>query len=179
MRFASIVIMTAISAFTAGSAAAEEKPVQLRQAPGLDKVEAHCSACHSLDYVQMNSPFLSATGWDAEVAKMVNAFGARIGEADVRTIADYLNKNYGMRRLRIESSSLGEDKSLRQPTSSSLKATSPRVAVRTSNPAPAKRTSLHRNTWACSGLNRLIFGSSCSRRPAFAWSARHWPLVLN
>jgi hypothetical protein len=40
MRLASIVIMTAVSAFTAGSTVAEEKPVQLRQAPGLDKVEA-------------------------------------------------------------------------------------------------------------------------------------------
>jgi hypothetical protein len=174
MRLASIVIMTAVSAFTAGSTVAEEKPVRFRQAPGLDKVEANCGACHSLDYVQMNSPFLSATGWDAEVAKMINAFGARIEEADVKTIADYLNKNYG-----IESSSLEKDKSVPEPNSSNLKAVSPRVAVRTSNNAPAKRTSLYRGSWACSGLNRLIFGSSCSRRSAFAWSARHRPLVLN
>jgi sulfite dehydrogenase (cytochrome) subunit B len=174
MRLASIVIMTAVSALTAGSAAAEEKPVRLRQAPGLDKVEAHCSACHSLDYVQMNSPFLSAAGWDAEVAKMINAFGARIDAADVKTIADYLNQNYG-----IESSSLEKDKGVPEPPSSNLKSASPRVAVRTSNRAPAKRRSVHRDFWACSGLNRVIFGSSCSRRSAFAWSARHWPLVLN
>ena len=176
MRLASIALMTAITAFT-GISVAEEKPVRLRQAPGLDKVEAHCSTCHSLDYVQMNSPFLSPAGWDAEVAKMINAFGAQIDQADAKTIADYLNKNYG-----IESSSLEKDKSIPEPTSSNLKSVTPRVVVRTSNHALFKRTSLHnRDSWACSGLNRLIFGSSCSRRPAraFAWTARHWPLVLN
>jgi mono/diheme cytochrome c family protein len=92
MRLASIAIMTAFTAFTGVSATAEEKPVRLRQAPGLDKVEAQCSACHSLDYVQMNSPFLSAAGWDAEVARMINAFGAPIGEADAKTIVSYLSK---------------------------------------------------------------------------------------
>jgi hypothetical protein len=40
MRLASIVLMTAITTFAGISATAEEKPVQLRQAPGLDKVEA-------------------------------------------------------------------------------------------------------------------------------------------
>jgi hypothetical protein len=190
MRLASIALLTAITAFMGSSATADEKPVRLRQAPGLDKVEAHCSACHSLDYVQMNSPFLSPAGWDAEVAKMINAFGAQIDQADAKTITDYLNKNYG-----IESSSLKKDKSIPEPTSSNLKSVTPRVMVRTSNHAPFTRTSLHnRDSWACSGLrmidkwvkagvledgllNRLIFGSSCSRRPApaFAWSARRGP----
>jgi hypothetical protein len=177
MRLASIALMTAITAFAGNSATAEEKPVQLRQAPGLDKVEAHCTACHSLDYVQMNSRFLSAIGWDAEVAKMINAFGAQIDQADANTIADYLNKNYG-----IESSSFEKDQSLLEPPSSNLKSATPRAVVRTSNHRLFQRTSLHnREPWACSGLNRLIFGSSCSRRraSAFAWSARHWPLVLN
>jgi len=168
MRLASIVLMTAITAFAGISATAEEKPVQLRQAPGLDKVEAHCSACHSVDYVQMNSRFLSAVGWGAEVAKMINAFGASIGDADAKTIADYLSKNYG-----IESSSL---KGITKPTSSNLKSVAPRVVVRTSHHASFKRsTVLHNRTrWVCSEIDQLIFGSSCSPRPppAFAWSAR-------
>jgi hypothetical protein len=78
------------------AAAAGENPVRLKQAPGLDRVEADCGACHSLDYVQMNSKFLSAAGWDAEVTKMINAFGAPIDPADARIIADYLTANYGM-----------------------------------------------------------------------------------
>ena len=83
-------------ALMATAAAAQEKPVQLKQAPGLDKVEGNCSGCHSLDYVPMNSAFLNAAGWDAEVAKMINAFGAPIDQADAKIIADYLKSNYGM-----------------------------------------------------------------------------------
>ena len=77
------------------AAAQEEKPVQLKKAPGLDKVEANCSGCHSLDYIQMNSPYPNAALWDAEVTKMIKAFGAPISEADAKTIAEYLSKNYG------------------------------------------------------------------------------------
>jgi sulfite dehydrogenase (cytochrome) subunit B len=92
----SIAIAALMTALTALSSAAEERPVQLKQAPGLDKVEGNCAGCHSLDYVPMNSPFLSPAGWDAEVAKMINAFGAPIDQADAKAIADYLKSNYGM-----------------------------------------------------------------------------------
>jgi len=90
------VVGAAITTIVAGSAAAEEKSVQLKPGPGLDKVESNCSGCHSLDYVPMNSAFLNAAGWDAEVAKMINAFGAPIDQADAKVIADYLKSNYGM-----------------------------------------------------------------------------------
>ena len=43
----------------------------------------------------MNSPFLTAAPWDAEVAKMINAFHAPIDATDAKIIADYLKKNYG------------------------------------------------------------------------------------
>jgi hypothetical protein len=99
MRSASIALMASITAFTGISASPAMEPVRLKQAPGLDKVEAHCAACHSLDYVQMNSPFLSETAWDAEVAKMINAFGAPIPQAEAKIIVDYLNKNYGTESL--------------------------------------------------------------------------------
>ena len=42
------------------SARAEEQVVRLKQAPGLDAVEGQCGACHSLDYIVTNSPFLDA-----------------------------------------------------------------------------------------------------------------------
>jgi hypothetical protein len=73
---------------------ADEKPVQLKQAPGLDKVEGNCAACHSLDYIIMNSPFPDAKLWDAEVDKMIKTYGAPIDEADASAIKDYLKKNY-------------------------------------------------------------------------------------
>ena len=50
---------------------ADDKPVQLKKAPGVDKVEANCQACHSLSYIPMNSPFLNAAGWDAEVTRVI------------------------------------------------------------------------------------------------------------
>ena len=92
----SIAIAAVMTSVMAISSAADERPVQLKQAPGLDKVESNCAGCHSLDYVPMNSPFLSPAGWDAEIAKMINAFGAPIDQADAKIIADYLKSNYGM-----------------------------------------------------------------------------------
>ena len=76
-------------------AVADEKPVQLKKAEGIDKVEGNCASCHSLDYVLMNSPFPNAAVWDATVTKMIKAFGAPIDETDAKVIADYLKKNYG------------------------------------------------------------------------------------
>jgi hypothetical protein len=43
----------------------------------------------------MNSPFPTAALWDAEVAKMIKAFGAPIDATDAKIIADYQKKNYG------------------------------------------------------------------------------------
>ena len=90
------IIIAILAALLAGPAFADnEKPVQLKKAPGLDKVEGNCAACHSLDYVQMNSPGYNATFWDAEVTKMIKVYGAPIDEADAKAIADYLKANYG------------------------------------------------------------------------------------
>jgi len=89
------VLAIALLAVVAAPAFADEKPIALKKAPGLDKVEANCGACHSLDYIQMNSPFLNSTGWDAEVTKMIKAFGAPITDADAAAIKEYLTKNYG------------------------------------------------------------------------------------
>jgi hypothetical protein len=59
MRSISIVVMTATLALPA---AADEKPVRLKQAPGLEKVESNCGPCHSLDYIPINSLFLGRDG---------------------------------------------------------------------------------------------------------------------
>ena len=89
------IIIAAAALALALPATAQEKPVALKKAPGLEKVEGSCSGCHSLDYIQMNSPFPNAALWDAEVTKMIKAFGAPIDEADAKSIADYLKANYG------------------------------------------------------------------------------------
>jgi sulfite dehydrogenase (cytochrome) subunit B len=89
------VLSAALVIGAAVAATAAEKPVQLKSAPGVEKVEANCGACHSLDYIIMNSPFLNAAGWDAEVTKMIGAFGAPVSAPDAKTIGDYLKTNYG------------------------------------------------------------------------------------
>ena len=91
MRIAIALLAAALTT----PALADEKPVELKKAPGLDKVEGNCGACHSLDYIQMNSPYPNAALWDAEVTKMIKAFGAPISEADAKIIKEYLIKNYG------------------------------------------------------------------------------------
>lgn len=92
MRIIAIAALVVVATVTAS---ADEKAVTLKPAPGLDKVEAHCGTCHSLDYIEMNSPFQSAASWDAEVGKMIKIFGAPIGDADAKAISEYLKKNYG------------------------------------------------------------------------------------
>jgi hypothetical protein len=88
--FAFAVLLTSISATHA-----EEKPVALKDAPGRDVVEGACSACHSLDYIRTNAPFMTQQVWKAEVNKMINAFGAPVPADSVQPIVDYLTKNYG------------------------------------------------------------------------------------
>jgi mono/diheme cytochrome c family protein len=76
-------------------ALAEEQPVELKPGPGLDTVQGNCGACHSVDYIKMNSPFLNTAGWQAEVTKMIKTFGAPISDEDAKVIVDYLVANYG------------------------------------------------------------------------------------
>jgi mono/diheme cytochrome c family protein len=88
-------VIALVAALLASPALADEQVIKLKPGPGLDKVEANCGACHTLAYIPMNSPFLNAAGWDATVTKMIKAFGAPIEDADAKTIAEYLKKNYG------------------------------------------------------------------------------------
>jgi hypothetical protein len=77
-----------------GAAAAQESEVVLKEGAGKDKA-MQCVTCHSLDYIEMNSPFLDKAGWNASVAKMINVFGAPIPKEDVEIIVNYLVQNYG------------------------------------------------------------------------------------
>ena len=94
MRIAAAAFV-ALAAFPyTGAAHAQESTVELKDAPGKDKA-MQCAACHSLDYIPMNSRFLDKAGWTASVNKMINAFGAPIPKEDVDAIATYLATNYG------------------------------------------------------------------------------------
>ena len=89
------IVIAFVAALLAGTAYADEQVIKLKPGPGLETVTGNCAACHSLAYIPMNSVYLNAAGWNAEVTKMIKAFGAPIDDADAKVIADYLKKNYG------------------------------------------------------------------------------------
>jgi hypothetical protein len=51
---------------------------------------AHCSGCHSLDYINTQPPAKGLAFWQAEVVKMTRVYGASIPETDSMAIARYL-----------------------------------------------------------------------------------------
>ncbi len=91
------LVIAFVASLVAVPAMAQEQvqEIKLKPGSGLDKVEHNCATCHSLAYIPMNSPFLNAAGWNAEVTKMIKALGAPISDADAKAIVDYLAKNYG------------------------------------------------------------------------------------
>jgi len=83
-------------ALALGSAAqADESSVRLTEADGVERVQASCAICHSLDYIVMNSPFQDRGGWEKTVNKMVKVMGAPITPEDSAAIVDYLTAPYG------------------------------------------------------------------------------------
>jgi sulfite dehydrogenase (cytochrome) subunit B len=90
-----ILPSTFILAVAFGVSVAQERRLDLKDAPGRAQVEANCGSCHSLDYVVMNSPFLDRNGWEGSVNKMIKVFGAPINADDAKAIVEYLNANYG------------------------------------------------------------------------------------
>jgi sulfite dehydrogenase (cytochrome) subunit B len=91
------IALIPIAAIAAGAtlAMAGEEKVQLKDGPNVQVVRNNCIACHSLDYIPLNSPFLDAKGWEATVAKMQKAYGAPVKAEDAPVIAEYLAKYYG------------------------------------------------------------------------------------
>ena len=84
-----------LAIIASGAAQADEATITLKDEPGRDAVMNNCAACHSLDYIQINSPFPDQKLWEAEVTQMIKVFGAPIDDADSKTIIDYLSRNYG------------------------------------------------------------------------------------
>lgn len=81
------------SLLCAGQALAQE-PVTLKPGPDLDAVSSACSTCHTLNYIKMNSPFLTQDAWKAEVTKMQKTFGGPFDDDTATMIVKYLSANY-------------------------------------------------------------------------------------
>jgi mono/diheme cytochrome c family protein len=76
------------------AALADDTPVPLKPGAGAEAASTYCNACHTSDYIVMNSVFLSPAAWKAEVAKMRTAFGATIDDSTAAEITAYLAANY-------------------------------------------------------------------------------------
>lgn len=74
--------------------ASAQEAVALKQGAGLDVVTKTCANCHTLNYIRMNSVFLTPSDWKAEVTKMQQAYGAPIDDATADTIVNYLSATY-------------------------------------------------------------------------------------
>jgi hypothetical protein len=70
---------------------------QRRSSRGLDMIPcAVRAACHTTDYIVVNSVFLTPEAWKAEVTKMRSAFGAPIDDETAAEITAYLASNYAV-----------------------------------------------------------------------------------
>ena len=85
-------------AFVVGSQAYKrpaETPVALPKGAGVELVEAHCSACHSLDYLTTQPRGKGEKFWADNVAKMIDTHGAEIPDDDRKVIVAYLGRTFG------------------------------------------------------------------------------------
>lgn len=73
---------------------ADEDTIQLRDGSGRDLTAARCAICHSLDYIQGNAPVLDRAGWQKEIQKMRDRFGAPVSDEEARQILEYLAGSY-------------------------------------------------------------------------------------
>jgi mono/diheme cytochrome c family protein len=88
-------LLLAVLAVLVGPAAlADDGPIPLKPGAGDDVATAYCNACHTTDYIIMNSTFLTADQWKAEVTKMRSAFGAPIDDETASRITAYLSAQY-------------------------------------------------------------------------------------
>ncbi|MEK0086019.1 cytochrome c [Benzoatithermus flavus] len=91
----SLLLAGLIGLLLARPALAGEDTITLEDGQGREVVEQNCAACHSLDYIVMNSPFLDRVKWEATVKKMIGTYGAPIAAEDADTIVGYLAAHYG------------------------------------------------------------------------------------
>jgi hypothetical protein len=73
---------------------AAEENITLHDGHGRDLVMTGCAICHSLDYIQMNSPVMTRARWETSVRKMIDKFGAPISNEDALVIVEYLATHY-------------------------------------------------------------------------------------
>ena len=99
MRFhhrSTLFAMTCASLALSPLSVANEGHLKLAADADTPLVMTRCAVCHSVDYIQMNAPFLKRAGWEAEVKKMIKVYGAPVADDDAARIVDYLTRHYGV-----------------------------------------------------------------------------------
>jgi sulfite dehydrogenase (cytochrome) subunit B len=66
----------------------------LKPGPGSEVAQRGCMLCHSTDYIVTQPPG-DQKQWDGVVTKMIKVYGAPLSEADAKTVAEYLARQYG------------------------------------------------------------------------------------
>jgi len=94
--YAKCITSVVVALASVAAVAADESRIVLKEAPDAALTLARCSVCHSVDYIQMDSPFLNKAGWTAEVNKMIKVMGAPITEDEASKIVAYLTHYYGV-----------------------------------------------------------------------------------
>jgi len=90
---AGAALLTALT-LSCAPAFADEAAIHLRDGTARDLTAARCAICHSVDYIQGNAPVLDRAGWQKEIQKMRDRFGAPITDAEAQQILDYLAGSY-------------------------------------------------------------------------------------
>ena len=79
-----------------GCAQAVAAPPSPRPGSGEELTGTQCVACHTADYIVMNSVFLTSAQWQTEVARMRTVFGASMDDSTAAAIAAYLAAHYAV-----------------------------------------------------------------------------------
>ena len=98
MRNCALAFALTVCAFSASPSHAGEENIRLKEGAGRDVTTARCAVCHSLDYITMVAPVMNRAAWEKSVRKMIDVFGAPMGEQDARLIVEYLGQNYSSPR---------------------------------------------------------------------------------
>jgi len=91
-----LVLMAVILGTSAAAVVSlAQAETEARAGEGREVFVARCSSCHSIDYVEMHARFGTRALWEAEVAKMRNAYKAPLSDEEAKAIVDYLVRVYG------------------------------------------------------------------------------------
>jgi len=90
---AGAALLTALT-LSCALAFADEDKIRLRDGGGRELTAGRCAVCHSLDYIQGNAPVMDRSGWQKEIQKMRDKFGAPVTDEEAQQILDYLAGSY-------------------------------------------------------------------------------------